>query len=1110
MDRDFKTTTPAYTFQSSSDTLLSIHLLDFKTSLLEAVEELRVRRDAEINYEDQINKIIMEKQELEWQKETLQHETETLNKQHKEAMAAFKKQLQARMFTMEEEKGKYQLAIETKEKEIDGLKKTLKTLQISKYTLQKKLNEMDQKLQLHIMAKEEHHKKLNEVEKCYATITCQFGMIKGAHEKLEQNVLEALQLNKKLASVNKRQESEIDNLKEELKKVTTDLIRSKVTCQYRVGEENINLTAKEQQLQELLQKIRMETEINKKLSEENAHVKEEKQEIISSLQHMQQLLQRLTQTNVRMENELNALKEEYQTLERDNELQREKAKENEEKFLNLQKEHEKALRTWKKDEEDLRIEMDAIKNVSLKEAYGHLQDSHLPQKNQHTEQEENLQTSPKENTYTQSTIKNDSISGPGQEDDIEVKNIIGCSSDIDKVQTEQSNGSGCTEETYNIVAKDLQLLENYKDEVNVASHCEEKQREASPGKTLCTDIDLITQGQASEVCVAECKKTANIGKTDKTFLEKNNASAELKPQDRSCALAKLPENTRKMLLDNTEEFGVCSMDAGQQTDSSKHIFGNASNELVYNTNDKADATQDDKGVFINEAPSKESRQVIGIEDSPVTERTADNHQTIAEFNFAILSQVTESSHTKFQKCHLQESNDIDLDNEQDKTEPLHLLNRSTSGISSDIFKFKQIHTDIQEKHNSDTASTTNGNCALNSTCDTASDAPVLPTSFCDNVSMNRDNTKENNTNMSLLENFNVSTEKTDTWTKLNDMHSNQSEEDISEQTETDTNTYACTDVVLPLNTENICASQTIIHKQMVINKITTDKQMPWEKVHANDFQIPKMKDGQSLVINDNALENTLLRAKKESLNSTVPGEKIAEGRLEESCSLLIRTSGDLVNRSGRSSFDLSTSDKKTEKTPVYLSFSDLSPWLRVNQVESQTAWASTSEGPFHLKEKLLCISENKKILSKAQCQNLSINAVMKETGLDSTSINRVADTLNTSSIHRGPKRDPSEEWNAIAKTFYDSSFPSEHVKAGITVSCHQQKLSHLASNADTPISSESLLSKEEQNCDAHNFFIKSQISDTEKFLNLERLHRSRKRKYEESLEKAAVGDKTEK
>lgn len=43
----------------------------------------------------------------------------------------------------------------------------------------------------------------------------------------------------------------------ELKKVTTDLIRSKVTSQYRVGEENINLAPKEKQFQELQQKIRM-------------------------------------------------------------------------------------------------------------------------------------------------------------------------------------------------------------------------------------------------------------------------------------------------------------------------------------------------------------------------------------------------------------------------------------------------------------------------------------------------------------------------------------------------------------------------------------------------------------------------------------------------------------------------------------------------------------------------------------------------------------------------------------------------------------------------------------------------------------------------------------
>uniref|UniRef100_A0A672UDW0 Coiled-coil domain containing 73 n=1 Tax=Strigops habroptila TaxID=2489341 RepID=A0A672UDW0_STRHB len=93
MDEDFETQTLDSTLQSPSETLLSIRLLDFKTSLLEAIEELRIRREMEINYEDQISKIVVEKQELEWQKETLQHQTDTLHQQNKEAMAALKKQV---------------------------------------------------------------------------------------------------------------------------------------------------------------------------------------------------------------------------------------------------------------------------------------------------------------------------------------------------------------------------------------------------------------------------------------------------------------------------------------------------------------------------------------------------------------------------------------------------------------------------------------------------------------------------------------------------------------------------------------------------------------------------------------------------------------------------------------------------------------------------------------------------------------------------------------------------------------------------------------------------------------------------------------------------------
>lgn len=46
MENDFKIDSSSSTFalQSSSETLFSIQLLDFRTSLLEALEELRMRR----------------------------------------------------------------------------------------------------------------------------------------------------------------------------------------------------------------------------------------------------------------------------------------------------------------------------------------------------------------------------------------------------------------------------------------------------------------------------------------------------------------------------------------------------------------------------------------------------------------------------------------------------------------------------------------------------------------------------------------------------------------------------------------------------------------------------------------------------------------------------------------------------------------------------------------------------------------------------------------------------------------------------------------------------------------------------------------------------------
>uniref|UniRef100_A0A8C5TM32 Coiled-coil domain containing 73 n=1 Tax=Malurus cyaneus samueli TaxID=2593467 RepID=A0A8C5TM32_9PASS len=866
------------TLPSPSETLLSIRLLDFKTSLLETIEELRIRRETETNYEDQINKIVIEKQELEWQKVTFLH-----------------------VFS-----GKYQLAVETKEKEIDGLKETLKALQISKYTLQKKLNEMDQKLQMHLTAKEEHHKRLNEVERCYATLASQFGIVKGVHGKLEYSVQEAIQHNKKLTSVNKRQETEISNLKEawipldELKKVTTDLIRSKVTSQYRVGEENINLAVKEKQFQELQQKIRMVFwNLNK--------------EILSSLQCVQELLQRITQTNVRMESELKALKEDYQALERDNELQREKAKENEEKFLNLQNEHEKALRTWKND--------------SLTREYTH--------------------------------------------------------------------------------STDLQVLENsFKDEINVASPYEEKQREAAPRNTLCTDTDLITQGHISSSHVTGCKEAEDPGTTEKLLLDADSGNLDQKPQGSSEPLAACHTLTRKVFLGSTGTVGADRKNGSQETNTGKEELCNATDEP---TCAKADANsnirQHNKIVLTPEAPKPESEAVLCTDKS---ERSTDNHQA-KELSFGILSYTKENSQAEYQKCRLLKSDNY-VGSGLHKTEKTLNL----SGLHRDKLPLGQTHVDAEGRNN-DNARNVNSKGVL------ATDAQNPPTACCGNASGDADAAKEHRDSKCLLGTLNLCLSKTERGINMDDMHSKTPQQDKV------TNTWTSSaEAETPGKADGLESAD----KKAPTDRASTDQLIPCKKVK-DDTQIQSIKIGHSLELT-NPTKTTLLKEKKDSLNDTVPGRKFAEGHLKEPCSLPTRTSGNLVNVSVGSSFDLSTSDKEAEKTPLHLNFLALSSCSRVNQMRGQATWTSASKEPSLLKEKLPGLVENTNIISNTACQNLSENVDKGETGQGKKiqgfiSLNRAANTLNTSSIHRDPQGDPSEEWNAIAKAFYDSPFPTEHV-----------------------------------------------------------------------------------
>ncbi|XP_028022010.2 coiled-coil domain-containing protein 73 [Balaenoptera acutorostrata] len=1066
MENDFKTESASsvFTLQSSSETLLSIQLLDFKTSLLEALEELRMRREAEAQYEEQIGKIIMETQELKWQKETLQNQKEALTKQHKEAMAVFKKQLQMKMCALEEEKGKYQLATEIKEKEIEGLKETLKALQVSKYSLQKKVSEMEQKVQLHFLAKEDHQKQLNEIEKYYATITGQFGLVKENHEKLEQNVQEAIQLNKRLSALNKKQESEICSLKKELKKVTSDLIKTKVTCQqHKMGEENINLTIKEQKFQELQERLKMELELNKKINEEITHIQEEKQGIIISFQQLQQLLQQQTQANTKMEEEL-------KTLERDNELQREKVKENEEKFLSLQNKHEKALETWKKHVEELNGEINEIKNElsSLKETHTKLQEHYEELCDQKKfEEDKKFQNLPEVNTeMSVEKSENTIIQKYDSRQEVREENTESCCLDTEYREKEEKKEAPFIEE----IIIDLQLFEKSpKKKINTIVPENENQSEISLSKTLGIEKELISQGQTLDV--TDFTKVVTTEIQDKVDLEKDNGCTEFKSPNISFLVADISIEREKIHLERTEGLDHHHADVHLGVENNRTSFNSILDEMACNTDHKKDVSEDE--------PFKQQFTLLpGTQENDTEKEITNSCQTKADLDSSL---GVKRNPVQCQKYSLPDSSNVMLDDKQCKIRQIQLLNKKSE---CSILPFKEI-SDFQQ-----VGDDTSEHPELTIPCDIAINHPISSAIFSDNLNVLLKNSDKTVNIMPMLVTPNSSPAKRTTYRKnVNDMHNSQVKNCLGYLENNVTVSH------LQINNENIDASQAKDMKTAIHVKTSTEIPFSSKGSQIDENQITEVKKNDPF---PNERRHTLLNSteKIESLNDIVSGKIYSEGQLEESCSLHIKPSGDLVNRSGRSAFDLSTSDKKTEKTLVYVNFLDPSSWPKVNQIESQIVSTSTSSIPLSLKKRPIGLLENKKMVSLAPCKNVGVDDDRKDSGPDTTSINRVADILNNSSIHPDPRGEPSEERNAIAKTFCDSSFPTEHVKTKPLKSTLPQ--SHFQA---IKIKTTTGLAASSTGEDDWQSLVTNQINEIEKFLSSENDNQPKKRKAEEMVGK---------
>uniref|UniRef100_S4RUS1 Coiled-coil domain containing 73 n=1 Tax=Petromyzon marinus TaxID=7757 RepID=S4RUS1_PETMA len=298
----------------------SVRQLHFKTSLLEMVEELRMRRESERHFEEKFNQMITEKQELEWQKETLASKRESLLREHLEEITKInKQQFKSKLESLEAEKNKFQFLSEAAEREVNILKDKIKAQNLSVHSLGKKLADQDQKLQLQMLGRERVVSQLSEVVNLHSSVSKQCETYRQAQDMLERNVQESLKLNKKLLYTNKHQGCIEEGLRQKLQKVSAELLRAKIDTQTKLEERKREVNQRHHKLEEAQLQLQKEMDLVKLLSQSITALRQEKQETNKALEESQRLIERQSVHVNRTKEDNVSLLQENQALKDDNE-----------------------------------------------------------------------------------------------------------------------------------------------------------------------------------------------------------------------------------------------------------------------------------------------------------------------------------------------------------------------------------------------------------------------------------------------------------------------------------------------------------------------------------------------------------------------------------------------------------------------------------------------------------------------------------------------------------------------------------------------------------------------------------------------------------------------
>ncbi|XP_048249255.1 coiled-coil domain-containing protein 73-like [Haliotis rufescens] len=195
-----------------------------RNCLVEILEEVKLRRGNDTESEERIKLLVNEKYQLERRCDAEVGQLAAVREQHQRHVTDLERSLQEKMRLLEEENKQLKIYRKCGEKETETLKDSVRSLQLSKYSLEKNLREQEHKLQSHLSSSDQQLGELSALEQKLRSMTVHFQHLSNSQERLEKNVTEAVKLNRSLMYVNEHQKCVMEQQKADLHRCQQQLV----------------------------------------------------------------------------------------------------------------------------------------------------------------------------------------------------------------------------------------------------------------------------------------------------------------------------------------------------------------------------------------------------------------------------------------------------------------------------------------------------------------------------------------------------------------------------------------------------------------------------------------------------------------------------------------------------------------------------------------------------------------------------------------------------------------------------------------------------------------------------------------------------------------------